>query len=204
MDGPRTKQVREYAEHPVGLALSCGAAVVSGMAGGMPVHADDYRFGHGDTIAVTVVGHAEFGGTVEVLEDGTVTLPVVGQVKVAGLTLAETTEQLRKLYGKRLVTPEIYVSLAAKRISYGYVLGAVKKPGIYQFKDRMSVFELLVAADGLSADPAIAMPRCCAKRPMSGSRWCWRICWPVPPRPTCRWQTAISYSSNSWPPCPSM
>lgn len=131
----------------------CAVLVCCGVAG-LPAYAEDYRLGHGDTIAVTVVGHTEFGGNVEVMEDGMVSLPVIGQLKVAGLTLAEATEQLRKLYGKRLVDPEIYVTLAAKHISNGYVLGAVKKPGIYPFKDKMGAFDLLLAADGLSGDPA--------------------------------------------------
>lgn len=129
-----------------------GLAVFFGMS--LSVRAQDYRLGPGDAVTVTVVNQTTFGGTVTVMEDGTITLPVVGQAKVAGLTLAQTVDLLRQGYGKRLLNPEIYVALSTQRPVLVYVSGAVKNPGAYPLKPNMGAFELVVAADGLMDQPA--------------------------------------------------
>jgi len=116
--------------------------------------ADDYRLAPGDAINVTVVNHGNFGGTVTLMQDGTVILPVVGQQKLTGLTLAEATQQLTQAYAKRLVAPELYVTLSAQRLVQVFIVGAVKTAGSYPLKPNMGVFELIIAADGLTQDAA--------------------------------------------------
>ena len=126
---------------------------------GTPVRADAdaaYRLAAGDSITVTVVNHPTFGGTVSVMGDGTVMLPVVGQCKVAGQTLAEVVTFLRQAYTRRLNNPEVYVTLTSMQVAVTnvYVLGAVKTPGMFPLKAKMGVLELILAADGLAQDPA--------------------------------------------------
>jgi len=120
---------------------------------------DVYRLGPGDLIVVTVVDNPTFGGNATVLADGTVQLPVVNQVAVAGLTLAEATKVLTESYRKRLLKPEVYITLIAPQLTRAYIVGAVAKPGVYFLaKNLTSVLDMLVAAGGLTrtADTCVA------------------------------------------------
>lgn len=112
--------------------------------------AGEYLLGPGDRVTVVVAGHADFGGTVTVTTAGTISLPVVNEVSVQGMSVATLTQFLTKAYSKRLLYPDVNVSLAESRSALVYVTGDVKKPGSYPLATTPGVVELLLAADGLA------------------------------------------------------
>lgn len=114
---------------------------------------DEYLILAGDTLEVTVFKHAEFGGTVTVAVDGTIRLPVVDTVRAGGLTLAELSQQLAEGYKKRLLDPEVFVKLVSKKEQSAFIIGAVKKPGMYTLLPKQTSLELLIAAGGLNDTP---------------------------------------------------
>jgi len=76
--------------------------------------------------------------------DGYVTLPLIGKVKVAGLTQTQAADRITQRYKKYLNTPSVYIEVLNKRI---FVLGEVKKPGpITLDKEKMTLFEALAHA----------------------------------------------------------
>ena len=76
--------------------------------------------------------------------DGYVTLPLIGKVKVAGLTQTQAADKITRLYKKYLNTPSVYLEVLNKRI---LVLGEVKKPGVIELdKEKMTLFEALAHA----------------------------------------------------------
>ena len=91
-----------------------------------------YILGPGDQISLSVIGYPEFTGTIAILPDGTVMLPLIGQVRVAGMTANQVsgylTEQLR-LY---LVEPVVNVGLVVMRPVVVTVSGEVHRPGPLQ------------------------------------------------------------------------
>lgn len=128
------------------LAACCLTAMICSTA-----RADEYRLGPGDIMVVTVMDHPTFGGTATVTMDGMVQLPIVNQVSVNGLTLNEATARLITAYKRRLVNPEVYVTLSAPQQARAYIVGAVAKPGIYSLnKNLTSVLDLLMEAGGLT------------------------------------------------------
>ena len=79
---------------------------------------------------------------------GTVSLPLIGKVKVAGLTQSQAANRITQQYKKYLNTPTVYVEVLNKRL---FVLGEVNKPGVVQIdKEKMTLFEALAFAGDLT------------------------------------------------------
>jgi polysaccharide export outer membrane protein len=76
--------------------------------------------------------------------DGYISMPLIGKVKVAGLTQTEAAEKITNMYKKYLNTPSVYLEVLNKRI---LVLGEVKNPGVIEIdKEKMTLFEALAHA----------------------------------------------------------
>lgn len=79
---------------------------------------------------------------------GYVSLPLIGKVKVAGLSQSQAAERITKQYKKYLNTPSVYVEVLNKRL---IVLGEVNKPGVIPIdKEKMTLFEALAFAGDLT------------------------------------------------------
>ncbi len=97
-----------------------------------------YVLGPDDIIAVYVYLHPELdvpvpnGGGVGALitSDGTVGLPLIGNVQLAGLTLDQAQTKLRQAYSTYLNNPKVSLQLAAAQSLRYYLLGAFTGPGV--------------------------------------------------------------------------
>lgn len=89
------------------------------------------------------------GQTYQVEEDGTVALPVIGHVQVAGLTRMEATKVIEDLYRKTLLKdPIIEVKIVNLKVT---LLGEVKSQGnLPLVKDRTTLVEMIGEAGGLT------------------------------------------------------
>jgi polysaccharide export outer membrane protein len=96
-----------------------------------PADRVNYVIGPGDKIDVKVQNLQELTGTWEVSEEGTVFLPLLGPVKVAGSTEREATENLRRQLAELVVAPEITLAVKEYHGEQVSVIGAVAKPGVY-------------------------------------------------------------------------
>jgi polysaccharide export outer membrane protein len=114
--------------------------------------AEPYSLGPGDLLQITVYAGGEkqvdFTGYVSAL--GTITSPLLGEVKVAGLTTYEVERAMRDTLAKDFyVDPQVLVSVK----EYGgqiFVMGAVKKPGAYGLQERMTVLGACLLAEGFT------------------------------------------------------
>lgn len=111
---------------------------------------DGYVLGPDDVFVVTVLRHAEFSGEYLVPDSGVVQMPVVGQLNVSGMTLADVRTQILASLRQRLVKPEVAVLLKAPRLKPVYVLGDVRLPNVYNMKPTWGFSEALSAAGGLT------------------------------------------------------
>lgn len=89
------------------------------------------------------------GQTYQVEDDGTVVLPVIGHVPVAGLTRAEAAKQIEDLYRKNLLKdPIIELKIMNLKVT---ILGEVRAQGNYPLiKDKTNLIEMLGEAGGLT------------------------------------------------------
>lgn len=99
--------------------------------------------------SVPVTGNRnESGQTYTVEEDGTVRLPIIGSVKVVGLSRAEAANQIESLYRRELKDPIIELKIVNLKVT---MLGEIKAQGIYNLiRDRTSLIEVIGEAGGLT------------------------------------------------------
>lgn len=88
------------------------------------------------------------GNTYLVEHDSTVALPMLGRVKVAGLTRTEAARQLEGLYRKELKDPIIELKIINLKVT---LLGEIKNQGVYSLtRDHTSLVEIIGLAGGLT------------------------------------------------------
>ncbi len=97
---------------------------------GVVSHAD-YVIGTGDSLYVEDAQMGQLFKEGKVLPDGSVTLPLVGKVVLAGLTVPEAKRLLNEKYGQFYTQPNISIRLINQRPVRVYVTGAVAHPGVY-------------------------------------------------------------------------
>lgn len=84
--------------------------------------------------------------------DGHVTLPFIGRVKLAGLTVSEAEQSLDASLGRFVRNPEVSLNIVESYSQPISVLGAVNKPGSYQLEGEKTLAEVIGMAGGLRAD----------------------------------------------------
>jgi protein involved in polysaccharide export with SLBB domain len=121
--------------------------------------AQEYTVRKGDVLDVLVIGEPEFTRLVTVTQEGTIFIPLVGNVQVEGLTLKQVEERLTQLIRRYVREPRVVVTLRAPTTErdYVYVLGQVARPGPYEYRRGWTVAELLAQAGG--ATPRASLPR---------------------------------------------
>jgi len=109
----------------------------------------DYRVGSGDVVEVSVWREQEASGSVVVRPDGKISLPLVNDLYVRGMTPMEMqkviTEKLEPFINEPNVTV-IVRQILSKKV---YVIGQVGRPGAYQVTQPMTILQLLTEAGGL-------------------------------------------------------
>ena len=133
------------------IMLSTMAACSSG-AGGLPplesASATELRVGPGDKVRVAVQDLDNVNGDYTIDETGSISLPLVQQVRISGMTYVEATAALRSaLIAKDILkNPNVTVQpLELRPIS---ILGEVRNPGELEFRQGMTVFEAVSQAGG--------------------------------------------------------
>ncbi len=109
-----------------------------------------YVLGPGDVVEIAVLGRDEFKPRVQVQADGTVELPYLRTLKVAGLTVLQLRDQVAKLLraGGYYTDPVVNVSIAGYSSRYVTVLGEFNTPGILMLERNYRVSEILARAGG--------------------------------------------------------
>lgn len=126
-----------------------GEAITTGPRYEAPSAEEAYRLGVGDQIRVQVYGETAISDTYTVGMNGAVILPLIGSLKVAGLTAAEVGEQARQRFASGyLKMPSVAVQVSKYRPIF--VLGEVSKPGQYDYVPGITVQSAIAAATGYS------------------------------------------------------
>ena len=81
---------------------------------------------------------ADLSGDFLVLPDGTLTLPLIGSVKVEGMTVTEAGQTLAKRYSTYLKRPVVTVSILTPRPLQIAIAGEVNRPGTYTINPEQS------------------------------------------------------------------
>lgn len=136
-----------------GAGLGPGAFAQTGGTPGTRLPAapgdEPYRVGRGDVIRVDVPGKTEMSGSFTVGEDGTLTIPGLGTIRVQGRTANEIRSDLsRRVSLIDRSSPPVTVTVAEFKSRRIFVLGAVLLPGIYAFAEMPTVWDAIAEAGG--------------------------------------------------------
>ncbi|MCU1328619.1 MAG: polysaccharide export protein [Bryobacterales bacterium] len=119
----------------------------------VPGAGGSYVLGPGDQFTMEIADLEELNGkTHRVDTDGTVTLPLVGRIQVAGLTLPEFEASLNEKLLAELKEPKITVTVTESISQPVTVIGWVNTPGVQRMRGRQSLAEILSQAGGLKPD----------------------------------------------------
>ena len=111
----------------------------------------DYKVGPEDQLEIVIFGQDKLNRMARVNGQGELTMPLVGVVKVAGLTPSGIEQRLAELYDAHyLVNPQITVTVKEYRHQRVAVTGAVDKPGSYEIIGPRTLLEVLSLAGGFS------------------------------------------------------
>jgi polysaccharide export outer membrane protein len=121
----------------------------------------EYRFGPGDTVRIQVYQNPDLTLETRVTENGTITFPLIGNVKIGGLTVAAAEVAIADALrlGGYIKQPQVTVMPVNIRSTQVSVLGQVNRPGRYPLETlNINVSEVLAIAGGIApggADVAI-------------------------------------------------
>jgi polysaccharide export outer membrane protein len=120
-------------------------------AGAQPGEGNAYRLGPRDLVSIKVFEAPELNVERPVSEEGSLSIPRIGQVDVRGLTEAELAKRVKGLLEANfLQRASVTVEVREFRARPISVIGAVKQPGNLQVAGRLSLLEALTLAGGLA------------------------------------------------------
>ena len=128
------------------LAMSCVVVASTVLA---QDDVDAYRLAPGDTVHIEVFGEEDLSRDVRLSQDGRINYAFVGQIELAGLTLAEVESTIHdRLLGDYLVRPQVSVTMAEYRPFF--INGEVKSPGSFAYQPGLTVSKAISLAGGLT------------------------------------------------------
>lgn len=111
----------------------------------------EYVFSTGNMVQVMVFGEPELGAEARISPEGTIKLPLLGDVKIAGLTVREAEEMIAELLAKDyLVNPQVTVYV--REHNKIYILGYVRNPGPYELRSAISLTSAISLAGGCAPE----------------------------------------------------
>jgi polysaccharide biosynthesis/export protein len=132
----------------------------------------EYKLGPGDAITVTIWNHPELSGHHVVGPDGSIQIPMLGSVKVAGVTANQAAQMLTQLLSADYVAPVTSVQINSYTNNQVTVMGDVANPGVIHFDNQPTLLEALAkAGSAKDATGQIPATRCAIFRGSDHALW---------------------------------
>jgi polysaccharide export outer membrane protein len=136
------------------LVMLVGLTSLAACGGGVAVDAEQqsatteaYYLDTDDQLALTVYGEPEMSGVLRVTSEGTISVPLAGQVSVRGKTLAAAEKAISKHLGSGyLKQPKVTLNIVRYRPFF--ILGQVRNPAAYDYVAGLTVRQAVAIAGG--------------------------------------------------------
>ena len=148
--------------HSFRRAYGCLVVVIAGLAGGcattavsptnpqIPATASTAQLRPGDSLNVALQGVPDASAnTVQIDEQGLISLPFIGTLQVGGLTTAELSQKIRETYVSKKIYTSVDVSVSVTE-RYIYVGGEVQRPGRIVWTPDLTVAKAIQSAGGFT------------------------------------------------------
>ncbi len=96
----------------------------------VPLCADGSRLSVGDIVSISVDGEAEMSKAYQLDRSGSITMPMIGPVKLSGMSTSDATAGITQALTKVLVNPQVTVTFVERAKMQVFVVGQVKTPGL--------------------------------------------------------------------------
>lgn len=121
------------------------------------IYSEEYKIATGDVVSITVYGQPDLETKSRVDSAGEITFPLIGNVKISGISENEAVKKITALLEKDyLVNPQVSIFIQEYHPKKVFVMGFVNRPGEYElFKDRdTTVIEAITMAGGFKEGAA--------------------------------------------------
>lgn len=108
-----------------------------------------YRIGIDDELQISVWKEPDLSAAVAVRHDGMITLPLVNDIRVVGLTTKELQTLLEEKLKAFVNEPQITINVRLMRSQRVYLIGSVARQGPFPLTGNMTVLQLISEAGGL-------------------------------------------------------
>jgi polysaccharide biosynthesis/export protein len=108
----------------------------------------EYRIGREDLLDISVWRDADLTRTVPVRPDGRISLPLVGELDVAGQTPAVVAKEITSRLAPYIEDPRVVVIVREINAPRFFVIGEVARPGAFPLRGRITVLQALSLAGG--------------------------------------------------------
>lgn len=113
----------------------------------------DYIIGERDVLKITVYDNPDLTSVVRVSGEGTILFPLIGEVRVAGMTIPQIARKLRDLLSEGyIVNPQVIVFIEEYKSKKATIIGEVARSGLYELPGPTTLLDLVSKAGGLTKD----------------------------------------------------
>ena len=113
----------------------------------------DYKIGSEDLLEISVFEDEKLNKTVRVSSQGNISLPLLGVIRVKGLTASELEREIRDLLTEKYFQdPHVTVFIKEFRSQRISVIGAIEKPGVLEVSGEKTILDVLGMVGGLRQD----------------------------------------------------
>lgn len=109
----------------------------------------DYQMGPGDVISVQTFGKTNQNLSLTIDRDGSINLPDIGPIAVAGQTFAQLRKQLDDVIKNKTIGVDVSVTMGAMRTMQVYIVGEAVQPGAYNVNGLTTITQALIASGGI-------------------------------------------------------
>lgn len=112
----------------------------------------EYILGSSDEVRVTIWRHNDLSTTTQVTPNGMLILPLIGEIKAGGVSIFRVKENIRKALSEYIVDPKVTVQIRSYRSQKVFVLGEVRKPGVFTLDNVQTIVDAVSSAGGFTND----------------------------------------------------
>lgn len=120
-----------------------------------PTFDPSYILGVGDELVIQYTGQKNDILQFAINRDGTINLPEIGKVAIAGLSLARVDELIKAKIKQAFIGVDVFTTLASIRDMQILVVGEAAYPGVYTLPGNASLLNVLAAAGGFKANASL-------------------------------------------------
>jgi len=139
------------------LILKIGILIALITVNSVAQETEEYKVKTGDVLSISVMGYPELNQSVEVKQDGTIFISVLGNIKVSDMTIQQITNLLNNRLEEYYKSPIVNISLQKFERITVHVLGQIRSPSFYQVPKNTTMQEAITMAGG--ALPSADMER---------------------------------------------